>query len=278
MNKQQFNIKNQTMSRFEKTIRFLSIVLIIVSTFEIFFFVGGYVGMVYMKIQTKLWFLWSAFYLIFKIITPIILVVSLPGAGYLIFRALKQRANRQLAIIVTIAAGINLLALISIFITEKGFSLHVQNTYGNIGTSQTDWTGKTLPEFTFLNIHEGLSPLTIKDLQQKPSVLIFWATYDTPWSSNFKIAQDLYNRSSQLNINVFAIAVDGSKDNIKKFLVKHPTNMPVYYDQNASFKHRLNIIGSVELVIIVDSMTKIQKFLDSPRSFEEIKGILDKIR
>jgi peroxiredoxin len=276
MNSQQINDVPQALSGFEKIIRVVSIVLIIGFALEILFFVVGYICMVYMKIETVLWFFWSFLYVIFKLLTPIIFIITITGAGYLFFRVLKQRGNRYVAVTAAIAAGMNLLTLLGIFATEKFVYLHVQNTYGDRVTKQKDWAGEVLPNFTFQNIQGGSSPITIKDLQGKPSVLIFWATYNTPWSPNFKFAQDLYNQRKKLNINVFAIAVDKSKGDIRKFLKKHPTNMPVYHDPNASYKHSLNIMGSVEQVLIIDSMTRVQIILKSPDSLDEIKAALDK--
>jgi peroxiredoxin len=279
MNNQQTNDTVQSLSGFERIIRVVSITLIIVFALEILFFVAGYIGMVHMKIETALWFLWSFFYALFILVTPIIFIITISGAGYLFFRVLKQRGNRHVAITAAIAAGMNLLALLSMHAIGRASYWHVKNTYGDIVTEQKDWKGEALPNFTFQGIQEGVPPIGIKDLQGKRSVLVFWAMYDTPWSSNFKVAQELYEQKEKLNINLFAIAVDSSKEDVKKFLERHPSNMPVYHNPNAKYEHSLPVIGSVEQVFIVDSMARIQIVLEtSPDVFDKIKVTLDRIQ
>lgn len=279
MNNQQTNYTVQTLSGFEKVVRVISVILIIGFALEILFLIVGFIGLVYMKIETVLWLLWGFIYVIFKLLTPIILVITIPGVGYMFFRVLKQRGNRHVAVIAAIAVSMNLVALLSIFATGRAFYLHVQNTYGDMVKEPKDWTSEALPNFTFHGIQEGVPPITIKDLQGKPSVLIFWATYDIGWSSNFKIAQELHEQKEKLGINVFAIAFDGSKEDIRKFLQKYPNNMPVYHDPDANYEDSLAIMGSGEMVFIVDSMTRVQAVLEtSSNVLDKIKATLNRIQ
>lgn len=280
MSNRQTNHTVQSLSVFEKVIRRISIILIIGFMLEIIFFVGGYVGLVHMKIETVLWLLWQFIYVIFKLLTPIVLIITIAGAGYMFFRVLKQRGNRHVAIIVAIAASMNLVALLSIFAIGRGFRHHVMNTYGDMVIEPKDWTDEALPNFTFHGIQEGVPPITIKDLQGKPSVLIFWRTYNTGWSSNFKVVQELHEQKEKLDINVLAIATDDSKEDIRKFLQKHPNNMPVYHDPDANYVYySLAVVGSGEKIFIVDSMTRVQTVLKtSPNVLDKIKTTLDRIQ
>lgn len=271
MNAHQQTSHTNTLSRFERIIRAISIILVIGFTIEILFLVEGYYVDILVK---KIGFLWSFFYLLFRLFTYIILIATFPITGYLFFRLFRRRGNRNVAFTAAIAAAMNLLALLSFFAFERAMYWRVQSTYGYTAEREKDWVGKSLPDFTFHGIQEGLFPITIKDLQGKPSVFVFWATYDASWSSNFKFAQDLYSQREELGINVFAIAVDESKDNVTKFLGKYSGGMPVYHDPNASYKHRLNIMGSVEQILIIDSVTRLVSVLQSPNSLEEIKSVI----
>jgi peroxiredoxin len=269
MKNQQSDSSAQSLSGFEKVARIVGIVLIAGFAIEILFFVVGYVGMVRMKIETAYWFLWSFFNSIFMLMTPIVFIITICGAGYLLFRVLKKGGNRRVAIISVIACGMNLLALLSIYATGWMFYRHVKDNSGNAVVAQRNWIGKSLPDFSFQGIQEEMIPITNKDLQSKWSVLVFWATYNTPWSSNFRCAQGLYKNREELKTNVFAVATDESKEDIRNFLEKHPSSMPVYYDLYGSYVHRI-VIGSPEQVFIVAPNGRIKA---SP-PIEEIEAVL----
>jgi len=269
----------QTLSSFHKRIYALNIFLIIFSVVEICFFFAGYIGVAVLKIKTGLWYVWSFFAVIFRLITPLIFIIAIACTVYLFFQLCRRGKNCRPAIVAAIATGTSLLSLLSIFATDKLFYKSVINTYGNIKVEQKNWTGEALPSFTFKNIQEELAPLTVENLQGKTSILIFWATYNKPWSSNFKYAQELYNQREKLNINVFAIAIDKSKEDIKKFLEKHTVSMPIFHNPDASYVYdSLGLMRSPEKVIIIDSMTRIQFILDSPDTADEIKTALNKIQ
>ncbi len=268
----------QSPSGFEKVIRVISIILIIGFALEILFFVVGYVGVAHMKIKTGLWLLWGFFYVLFLLVTPYILIITIPGAGYMLWRLLKQRATRRVAVTAAIAATMNLLALLSISATGWAFNWHVQDIYGDIAVESRDWTGEVLPNHTFLGIQEGVPPISITALQGKPSVLIFWATYDIGWSPNFKVARKLHQQREQLDINVVPIAIDGSKEKIRKFLQKHPSNMSVFHDPDGRYWDSLNVLGSGEAVVIVDSMSRVQTVLETSSDLlDRIKAALGRI-
>jgi peroxiredoxin len=269
----------QTLSMFHKRIYVLNIFLIIFSVFEICFFFVGYIGLVVIKIKTGLWYLWGFLAVLFRFITPIIFIIAISYTIYLFSQLYRRGGNYRPAIIAAIATGTSLLSLLSIFATDKLFYRSVINTYGNIKVEQKNWSGEALPSFTFQNIQEELAPITIKDLQGKTSILIFWATYNRPWSSNFKFVQNLYDQRDTLNINVFAVAVNKSKEDIKKFLEEHPVSMPIFHDPDASYVYRrLGLMKSPEKVIIIDSMARIQFIFDSPDTLNEIKIALDKVQ
>lgn len=260
----------------EKIIRRIAIGLTAVFVFEIISIIVGYIGLFKIKVVTVLWFFYEMLFAIFVIMTPFILIITIPSAGYMIFRYLKQNGDRRTTLIVTIAAALNVLALLSIFTFQNAAYHEAIKDIRNTATTEKEWVGKTLPGFTFQNIREGLSSIALKDLAGKPSVLIFWATYDIPWSSNLRYAHDLYNQKEKLNINILAIAVDESKDDVKRFLDAHLNNMPIYHDPKSSYNNGLSIYGA-EKVLVVDSKNKLQIVLGSPKDFQEIREALDKV-
>lgn len=267
----------QELTGIEKIIRRMAIGLTAVFVFEIISIIVGYIGLFKIKVVTVLWFFYEMLFAIFVIMTPFILIITIPSAGYIIFRYLKQNGNRRATLIVTIAAALNVSALLSIFAFQNAAYHEAIKDIKHTATTEKDWVGKTLPSFTFQNIREGLSSIALKDLAGKPSVLIFWTTYDIPWSSNLKHAHDLYNQKEKLNINILAIAVDESKDDVKRFLDAHQDNMSIYHDPKSSYNHGLSIYGA-EKVLVVDSMARLQVILGSPNSLQEIKTALDQIR
>ena len=134
-----------------------------------------------------------------------------------------------------------------------------------------------MPDFTFNSLHEGLAPLRVGDLKGRRSILIFWATYDTPWSSNFEYARALDAQKDILNINVYAVAVDESKDTVRKYLKKRSNALSIYHDPNSGYTHNLKIYGSVEQVLIIDTNATLHSVLEAPKNIQDIMFALNNI-
>lgn len=109
----------QNLTRFQRITRRIAIVLTTLFTFEIIFIFVGYVGQFQLRVVSGFWFFWLTFYGIFVIITPFILIITLPSAGYFIFQYFKRNRNKRITLIVSIAAALNILALLSIFAFQK---------------------------------------------------------------------------------------------------------------------------------------------------------------
>lgn len=284
MGKPQRDDIKKALSGIEKLIRVFGIVMIVWFAVETLFFIFAYVAIALMKYGhlqdlSPWWYLVPFLYVFFDMVTPVLLILTASAAGYSLFRVVKQNGNSRALKIALIALGMNLLAIFSIYAFERAFTPeNVDPTKCSKAAEQKKWKGKVLPDFTFQGIHEGMLPITINDLKGKTSVLIFWATYDTPWSSNFRYAQELLKKREELNINVFAIAADESEAEIRKYLNKFPTVIPVYHNPNANYKRKLGIVGSVEEVLIIDSMARIQNVLGSPDSLHEIEAALNEVQ
>jgi len=263
-----------TLLKFEKMLFVISIILISIFASEIILLKEGY------KIVKKVGLIWSFFYLPLRLFTQSILILMVPVVGYVFFKVFKRKIKPKIAIAIIVAAIMNLLAMWSFYAFEKDMYWYIKQTYRNTTlTRKRLLIGKTLPEYAFKEINtNGEFLLLTKNLQGKTTVLIFWATYNAAWSSNFKLAQELYYKRKKLNINVFTIAVDEAEDNVKDYLKKNPTSMPVFYDPNAGFKRQLNLAGPVELIVITDSKGKIANILYSPRTVKEIISILSQIK
>lgn len=267
----------QELTTLERIMLRIAKVLNVVFSFEILFIIVGYVGLFLLQAVTVLWSFWEMFFLVFVLITPYILIITLPSAGYTIFRYLRRSKKRGITFIVVMAAVLNILALLSIYGIQYSAYHQVMKETKNNPPIKKDFIGTTLPNFNFHCITEALPPITLRDLEGKTSVLIFWATYDTPWSSNLRYAQDLYAQKEKRNINIFAVAVDESKEEVKGFLFQRQIKMPIYHDPKSNYNHSLGIYGA-EQVLIIDSMNKLQIVLGSPKSYQEIRETIEKVR
>jgi hypothetical protein len=105
---------SQELTSLEKIMRRAAIVLNVVFAFEILFIVIGYIRIFLTQVTTGLWFFWEMFFGVFILITPYTLLITLPSAIYIIFRYFTQNGNRHVTLIVTIAAALNILALLGI--------------------------------------------------------------------------------------------------------------------------------------------------------------------
>ena len=275
--KQQFNIKE--LSNFQWTIYNFHFILAIYFTFEIIFLLAGYIGLFQLKIKTGFWFIYEMFWRIIVPITPFILIITIPSAGYIIFQYFKNKSNRRLIFVVLLSTAMNLLSLLMIFAINKTAAAEHQKEWHKIHVEQKEWIGKTLSYFTFSAVKDGLSPFTEKDLQNKLSVLIFLnASHDPTKSPNYKIACDLYKAKEDINAQVFIIATNTSKELLKEFIEQYNIQLPLYFDPINNTKDNLGVLNSSEAVLIVNTNKILKDIIYRPNGLSEVILRLDKAR
>jgi len=273
------NSSGKELTHFQWIIYSLHFILAILFSFEIIFLLVGYIGLFQLKIKTGFWFIYEMFWLIIVSIIPFILIITIPTAGYVIFKYFKNKLNRRLFFVVLVATAMNLLSLLMIFAINRTAAEEYKKQWQKIHVEQKEWIGKTLPHFTFAAVKDGLSPFTEKDLQNKLSVLIFLhASHDPTKSPNYKIACDLYKAKEDINAQVFIIATNTSKELLKQFIEQYNIQLPLYFDPINNTKDNLGVLNSSEAVLIVNTNKILKDIIYRPNSLSEVILRLDKAR
>ena len=101
--------------------------------------------------------------------------------------------------------------------------------------------GEPAPDFQLENL-AGQS-ISISDLQGKPVLLNFWATWCPPCRAEMPYLQQIYEEWSDKGLVLLAIDIGEGPSQIKEFLETNNLSLPVLLDSDKSVAQRYNITG-----------------------------------
>ena len=95
------------------------------------------------------------------------------------------------------------------------------------------------PDFQFQN-PEG-QPVSLSDLQGKPVLINFWATWCSPCIYEMPYLQQVYEEWSDKGLMVLAINIGESSAQVEAFMQSHDLSLPVLLDTNQDTAQGYNI-------------------------------------
>ena len=101
--------------------------------------------------------------------------------------------------------------------------------------------GEPAPDFQLENL-AGQS-ISISDLQGKPVLLNFWATWCSPCRAEMPYLQQIYEEWSDKGLVLLAIDIGEGPSQIKEFLEANNLSLPVLLDSDKSVAQKYNIWG-----------------------------------
>ena len=103
------------------------------------------------------------------------------------------------------------------------------------------------------------STVDVRDLTRAAPValLVFFATYDTGWSDNVKVAEQIHRDMAKDGVLVLGINEQEPQGTLTAFVSKEGLTFPVLRDKDGSFLHAVGTLGSVEQMVVVDGSGKI---------------------
>ncbi len=101
--------------------------------------------------------------------------------------------------------------------------------------------GKLAPDFKLQNL-DGQS-ISLSDLQGKPVLLNFWATWCPPCRAEMPYIQQIYEEWSDKGLEVLAIDIGESSSKVKEFLQSQGLSIPVLLDTEKNVAQEYNITG-----------------------------------
>ena len=135
--------------------------------------------------------------------------------------------------------------------------------------------GEPAPDFQLENL-AGQS-ISISDLQGKPVLLNFWATWCPPCRAEMPYLQQIYEEWSDKGLVLLAIDIGEGPSQIKEFLETNNLSLPVLLDSDKSVAQRYNITG-IPTTFFIDKDGTIQvKIIGAFPSKTVIEENLDKI-
>ncbi|WP_375559374.1 DUF4369 domain-containing protein [Bernardetia sp. OM2101] len=133
--------------------------------------------------------------------------------------------------------------------------------------------GQSAPDITTLHNTEGNS-VSISSLEQKPTILYFWASFDPKTVSQVQKIQSLETAKMKEEYHFVGISLDSEISSWKQTIKELPQNHTQFIDlstnQNAAITYHLT---SLPLFIVLDST---QKMLYKTNSIEKLNSFLIK--
>jgi peroxiredoxin len=135
---------------------------------------------------------------------------------------------------------------------------------------RNDWiVGKALPMLPLESLEGQKTNLQDSIVEAKAAVLVFWASYDAPWSDNLQTAAGVYATFGTNGVAVIRINEQEPPDVVRAFIKKRDIRFPVLLDADGSYLHSLHLPGSVEQVLVMDDTGKVTDNLSKPGQVKE---------
>jgi len=99
--------------------------------------------------------------------------------------------------------------------------------------------GNLAPDFQLDNL-EGQT-VSLSDLQGKPVLINFWATWCPPCRAEMPYLEEVYREWSGKGVVLLAINIGETSSQVKEFLQSHSLSLPVLLDTGQNVARRYNI-------------------------------------
>lgn len=147
----------------------------------------------------------------------------------------------------------------------------------SVSARQPGIVGREIPNVPLPGLDGRKVDLHALVSQAKVTVLVFWASYDTPWSKNVKLATAIHRDTAEKGVAVIAINEDEPFADVKSFAAAWGLNLPILSDSDGKLFRELGLLGSVEQIVAVDKTGRVIAHFKAPGSETEIKRILEAI-
>jgi len=184
-------------------------------------------------------------------------------------------------------ACLNLVLALSLVLTiwgiesgsmEKARFLYAEQA-GNSSPSVSEQriVGREIPNVPLLGLDGKQVDLKERIQGAKVTLIVFWASYDTPWSQNVRLATAIHRAMPQQGVSVIGINEQESLAEVKSFLSAQGLSFPVFSDPDGKFFREMGLwfSGSVEQMVVVDKTGRVAVHLNAPESEEAIKRLLE---
>jgi len=106
-------------------------------------------------------------------------------------------------------------------------------------SNQVARVGMPAPNFQLKNL-DGQS-VSLSDLQGKPVLINFWATWCSPCIHEMPYLQQVYDEWSDKGLMVLAINIGESSAQVEAFMQSHDLSLPVLLDAKQAVAQKYNI-------------------------------------
>lgn len=165
-----------------------------------------------------------------------------------------------------IKSSITVILLLAVLVVPTGCGSKTVKTGPEVGQKAPEITGQDL---------EG-SQVSLRKLQGKPTLIIFWQTISVPSQRQLKEVEKL---SSDLDgkINVFTINLGEESDVVHKYIADKDLNLPVLIDNSKQTWANLYRIDIMPTLFIIDKDGIITVVNKGDLPYETLKSSLEKL-
>jgi len=135
--------------------------------------------------------------------------------------------------------------------------------------------GNLAPDFQLPNL-DGQT-VSLSNLQGKPVLINFWATWCSPCRGEMPYIQEIYEEWSDKGLVVLTINIGESPSQVEKFMESQQLSLPVLLDTKQATAREYNIVG-IPTTFFIDKDGIIQeKIIGAFQSKTQIEKRLSKI-
>ncbi len=124
---------------------------------------------------------------------------------------------------------------------------------GSSSITNLNSAAQTLPDAHLLDAAGNTVDPRVQVQAARVTLLVFFATYDTPWSDNVKLAKEIHRDLAKDGVLVLGIDEQEPQATLTAFIAREGLAFPVLRDPDGAYLRSIGTPGSVEQMLVVDS-------------------------
>lgn len=131
--------------------------------------------------------------------------------------------------------------------------------------------GTLAPDFTLSPLEEDTRPITLSRVaERRPVLLVFWATWCPSCNEEIPILNQWQERFRPQGLEILAINVQESREQIVRFAQKKKIRYPILLDSTGEVSQRYGLAGLPAAVFLLPGRKIVYFSFSLPQNIEEL--------
>jgi peroxiredoxin len=131
------------------------------------------------------------------------------------------------------------------------------------------------PDFSLTDLDGVTVQLTEQTVQNQIVLVNFWATWCAPCRLELPQFETLYEKHREEGLQILAVNVGETEDEVREYLAEHPVSFPVLFDPNNVVATRYRV-DAFPTTVILDAQGQVQDVVEGldPYLIYRVEGLL----